>query len=255
MRLATARGIDRSVILAATVSLASKQYGFPSDEFWYAIQKDQSYYVVTLILIAGAFGVLTPFETLYRRARAELRVSIRRQILTTLGQILTIRIAASRSAPISDLGLHIWRKKRSLRHPKKCELVRVATYRLGSAPVTLALRPTPGKGVVGLCWQLDREVGVDVEELTKVLDTERKFAEYREQKGRAAVMGFSWEEFQRFRHRGAVFASPIRNGRASFIGCISLDAIDGYRDLSDSRIWHELNSLCLVIGQDGFENV
>lgn len=255
MRLATARAIDRSVILAATTSLASKQYGLPSNEFWSAIQKDQSYYVLALILIAGAFGVLTPFETLCRRARAERRVSIMRQILTTFGQVLSIRMSTSSSAPISDLGLHIWKKKRSLRHPRKGELARVATYRLGATPVTLSLRPTPGKGVVGLCWQLDREIGVDVRNLTNLLSTERKFAEYREQNGPAAVMGFSWDEFQRFRHRGAVFASPIRNGRSNFIGCISIDASHGYSNLSNSRMWHELNSLCLVIGQDGFENV
>jgi hypothetical protein len=70
-----------------------------------------------------------------------------------------------------------------------------------------------------------------------------------------AVMGFSWEEFKRLSHRGAVFASPIRNGRSRFVGCISFDASRGYDSLNTSRMWHELNSLCIVLGQDGFENV
>lgn len=68
-------------------------------------------------------------------------------------------------------------------------------------------------------------------------------------------MGFSWEEFRRFRHRGAVFASPVRNGRSTFIGCISFDAAHGYTELDQRRMWHELNTLCIVVGQDGFENV
>jgi hypothetical protein len=117
------------------------------------------------------------------------------------------------------------------------------------------MRPTRGVGVVGLCWKYDREFGVNVESLARLLPDEPQFNDYRQRKGTDSVMGFSWNEFERFSHRGAVFASPVRNGRSAFVGCISFDAAHGYDELNCHRMWHELNSLCVVLGQDGFQNV
>jgi hypothetical protein len=142
----------------------------------------------------------------------------RSRILTTFGQLLDIGKSIQPPLEVSDLGLHIWRKKRTLSHPTHGVLTRVATYRLGSTPVTRPLRPTRGVGVVGLCRLLDREVGEDVAGIAARLTDEQKFTAYRDQHGTAAVMGFSWVEFKRFSHRGAVFASPIRNGHSGFIG-------------------------------------
>jgi hypothetical protein len=241
--------------LAGTIFLVGRQYGLPSEVFWANITKRHSYALILLISIVGIFGILTPCETLSNRARLERGVALRRQILTTFGQLLDIGKSVHPPLEVSDLGLHVWRKKRTLGHPTHGVLTRVATYRLGSTPVTRPLRPTRGVGVVGLCWLLDREVGEDVAGLAAQLTDERKFTAYQEQHGTAAVMGFSWEEFRRFSHRGAVFASPIRNGRSSFIGCISFDVAHGYEVMNCHRMWHEINALCLVLGQDGFKDV
>ncbi|MFC0039132.1 hypothetical protein [Actinomadura rayongensis] len=130
----------------------------------------------------------------------------------------------------------------------------MATYRLGVSPVTRKLRPARGVGVVGLCWKHDREFGVNVERLVAGLLDEAAFDAYREKEDADAVMGFSWVEFQRYAHRGAVFASPVRNARSRFTGCVSFDVAHGYDDLDVQRVWHVLNSLSFVLGQDGFEN-
>jgi hypothetical protein len=255
MRLTTARTIDKSVILAATLGLVGKQYDVPSESLWRPITEDHPYYLAILIAMVGVFGTLTPVETFSRRTRLERAVAIRKQVLITFGQLLEIGEQVRPHIEISDLGLHVWQKRRTLRHFWKGELIRIATYRLGSTPVTRVIRPTKGVGVVGLCWKLDQEIGVDVESLAKKLVDERTFLSYRDQHGTQSVMGFSWDEFRRYRHRGAVFASPVRNGHSAFIGCISFDAARGYNELNCHRMWHELNSLCIVVGQDGFENV
>jgi hypothetical protein len=255
MRLTVARGIDRSVILLATVALASGQYGIPSRSFWDSLGSGRSFLLISLIALAGVFGILSPFETYSQRGALGQRVMMRRQILTAFGQLLSLGAAASPPVPISDPGLHIWKKKRTLKHPVRAELRRVATYRLGSTPATRAIRPTRGVGVVGLCWQLNQEVGKNVEGLVDLLPDEQSYQLYRREHGPQAVMGFSWVDFQRFRHRGAVFATPIRNARSNFIGCISFDAAHGYDDLDCHRMWHELNTLCAIISQDGFEYV
>jgi hypothetical protein len=252
--LTTARTADRIVLLAATLVLAGKQYAFPSATFWEAIVTDRPFLLVTLIATVGVFGVITPFETLTRGIRLQRQVVLRGQILTAFGQLLDVTSTVQPPLALNDPGLHIWRRQRTLRHPMG-ELVRMATYRLGSTPLTRPLRPTQGVGVVGVCWKLNQEVGRDVEDLAAGLTDEQTFRSYRQQHGPDSVMGFSWAEFQRFKHRGAIFASPIRNGRSIFIGCVSFDATHGYNQLNSSRIWHELNSLCLLLGQDGFANV
>jgi hypothetical protein len=255
VRLTTARNIDRSVILAATVCLAGKQYDLPSRSFWQPVATERPYFFVALIVLLGLFGTLTPVESLSRRGRLERAVAMRRQILIIFGQLLEIGETVRPRVEISDLGLHIWQRRRTLRHPWRGELVRLATYRLGSTPQTRMFRPTKGAGVVGLCWELDREIGINVEEMAHRLSSKESFDAYRSQHGPRSVMGFSWTEFQRFRHRGAVFASPVRNGRSKFVGCISFDAAHGYNELDHRRIWDSLNTLCIVVGQDGFENV
>lgn len=255
MRLSVAKGVDRTVILLATVALVSNQYDFPSKSFWESLEDAQPVVLITLIVVAGMFGALSPFETYSRHSTLGRRVALRRQILTAFGQLLELGAAADPPVPISDPALHIWRKRRTLQHPLRGELVRVATYRLGSTPVTRTIRPTRGVGVVGLCWQLNQEVGENVERLAAQVPDEQSFEDYRQRHGAAAVMGFSWQEFTRYRHRGAVFASPIRNARSNFIGCVSFDAAHGYDALDCQRLWHELNALCTVIGQDGFEGV
>lgn len=65
-------------------------------------------------------------------------------------------------------------------------------------------------------------------------------------------MNLSWRQFEEVRHRGAVFASPVRNGRNKFIGCVSVDASRGFTSLDTDELWSELNSVCLRIGQIGF---
>ncbi|MFG1948800.1 hypothetical protein [Nonomuraea sp. NPDC048826] len=238
----------------ATLALAGKQYGYPSTATWQFITAEHPYILVTLIAVVGVFGVLTPFEALTHRIRVQRQVVIRGQILTTFGQLLEVTSKVRPTLAPSDPALHVWQRRRTLRHPAG-ELIRIATYRLGSTPMTRSLRPARGIGVVGLCWKRNHEVGLNILDLAQHLTDESKFATYRQQNGPDAVMGFSWPDFERYRHRGAVFASPVRNGRSKFIGCVSFDASHGYDQLDCARTWHELNSLCHLLGQDELEHV
>jgi hypothetical protein len=255
MKLRTARFLDKGILLVATLLLAGRQYSIPSGSFWNQGLMAHKYVPLMLIVTAGVFGTLTPIETLSRRSRSERGVTLRRVILATFGQLLELGRSVQPPLDVSDLGLHIWQKKRTLRRPITGELSRLSTYRLGSVPATRHIRPTKGVGVVGLCWQKDQEIGFNVAELAAQLSGRQEFDRYASDNGRDAVMGFSWEDFQRLSHRGAVFASPIRNGGSRFVGCISFDAERGYGELVSNRLWHQLNSLCMILGQEGFEFV
>ncbi|WP_147268691.1 hypothetical protein [Sphaerisporangium album] len=247
--------LDKGTVLLGTLCLGARQYNIPSALFWEQVVAEAGYAVFLLILVIGVFGVFSPWESLTENSRLNGRVGMQRQILSTFGQLLDMGRRIKPAINITDPSLHIWRRKRTLRHPLSGELLRVATYRLGATPATRSFHPTRGIGVIGLCWKYDKEIGVDVAELSQNLTDSSRFADYQSHHGVDAVMGLSWDEFCRINHRGAVFATPVRDGRSKFVGCVSFDVAHGYTQLNGHHLWHELNRLSNIIGHEGFQDV
>ncbi|MGH3917551.1 MAG: hypothetical protein ACREYC_05605 [Gammaproteobacteria bacterium] len=244
--------LDKTFVLVGTLCLAGNQYKVPSVEFWQSIMQDRGYLVIVFLGIVGVFGAFAPFSTWTALKQADRSVTAQTQMLSNFGKLIELGQKLNPALKMSDLGLHVWRVRRSLKRPIKGSLVRVSTYRLGVTPGLRAFRPAIGEGVVGLCWKFDREYSVDVEMLSNSVDNEIRFYEYREANGPDSVMNLSWRQFEEVRHRGAVFASPVRNGRNKFIGCVSVDASRGFTSLDTDELWSELNSVCLRIRQAGF---
>ena len=255
MRIKTARILDKTVVLIGTLALAARTYQFPSQQFWDSLLQDRGWILIGLLLIVGFFAAFTPAEAISTRARAERSLTIRRQILNSFGRLLEIQLATTPQVGLDDLGLHVWRKRRTLRHPLSGVLARVATYRVGTNPVNRAFTPTKGVGVVGLCWKNDHEIAVDVEKIAIRARSAVDFEHLRTSEGGDAVMNLEWVDFERIRHRGAVFAYPIRNARSKFVGCVSVDASVGFAALDQPALRREMSLLSVVIGEAGFENV
>ncbi|PZG00193.1 hypothetical protein C1I93_03330 [Micromonospora endophytica] len=241
-------------MLTATCVLVAQQYAVPSASFWNDLVGGRGYLIAILVTVIAAFGALTPAQIWSERSQMARRTAVRHQILNHFGRLLAIASRVDPKPSASDLGLHVWRVTWSLRRPRR-RLIRIATYRLGSTPATRTFEPGRGVGVVGLCWKRNEEVAVDVERLAGKLTTHVDYDEYATAEGADAVMNLAWPEFARVRHRGAVFASPIRNGRGEFIGCVSVDASSGFATLANDELWHELNSLCMLLGDDGLLHV
>jgi hypothetical protein len=254
MKLARARAVDRSLLLLGTLGLAGKTYGVPSAEFWANITGRHPALVIVLLAVVGVFGALTPVEALTARARVDRALGVRKSILTSFGRIADIARNIDPPLEIGDLAVHIWRIRRTWRHPVTGVLTRVTTYRLGTAPQNMPFSPPKGVGIVGLCWQRDGPMEMDVASLARELDTEEKYESRVHKDGGDAVMNLSWDQFEGFRHRGAVFAMPIRNGRGKFIGCVSVDASHGYAKLSGHRLQRAMTSLCETVSMHGFES-
>lgn len=252
MHPSRAKVADQLVVLGATVTLALHQYDVPSKQSWSKFLAGRSFVLPALIGVAGVFGVFRPFQVASSFGTTAQRVALRQQVLSGLGRLLELAGKIEPPLLTSDLALHVWQKKRTFRHPLRGRLIRLATYRLGAAPATRPFSPPWGVGVVGLCWKHNREWDVDIEALRETCSTPDRFEAFASRNGPDAVMGFSWEEFERFSHRGAVFASPIRDRRGRFKGCLSVDADHGHSQLKTPAFWHEVNSLCILIGQDRF---
>lgn len=255
MRSLSAKLLDRLILLTASVCMVARQYDFPERKFWTELSSGRPYLIVVLICTIGIFGAFTPFQALSERKRVERRSAIRQEVLTHYGKMAGIAISARPPVELQDLGLHVWRIRRSLRHPLHGYLQRVATYRLGSTPATRTFAPPRGVGVVGLCWERNTEVSVDVEKLAAALTDRERFEAHKASHGPESVMRLSWEEFQRVRHRGAVFASPIRGATGTFRGCVSVDAGRGHDSLNVPDLWHEVNSLCSRLGHGGLDDI
>jgi hypothetical protein len=253
MRALTAKVADRTILLGATLGLVARQYDLPSKRFWSDAMLQHPYAVVALVCTVGVFGALTPFQSYSGRLKVERRSVVRQQVLAHFGKMLAVARRAQPPIETGDLGLHIWQIQRSLRHPLRGYLRRIVTYRLGNTPTTRAFAPTKGVGVVGLCWKRNEEVSFNVRELASRLTDRQGFENYRAAEGLDAVMGLTWEEFQRVSHRGAVFASPIRSRSGDFIGCVSVDARHGHDAMNVDDFWHEVNSLCSRIGHEDFD--
>lgn len=253
MKRATAKAADKTVLLSATLCLAGKTYHVPSQPFWSSLLQERPHLMLAFLVVAGVFGAFTPFETWQRRSLADRNVAMRRRILSTFGRLQEISAEVRPALPTGDLALHVWRKRRTLRHPVRGVLKRVATYRMSSYPANRRFSPTMGVGVVGLCWQRDREVGFDVAPLARALTNEQAFDRFVEQHGPEAVMNLDWEAFEEVRHRTALFATPIRNGRNRFVGCVSVDAGHGYEILHSRELLEEMSNLGSAIGREDFE--
>ncbi|MBN6034961.1 hypothetical protein [Amycolatopsis sp. 195334CR] len=252
MKRSTAKLLDKAFLLLATLGLAGKAYHVPSKPFWDALLGNRPYVMLVLLGIAGVFGALTPFEAWQARAMADRNVIMRRSILSSFGKLLVISQAIEPPLETGDLALHVWRKRRTLRHPIRGVLKRLATYRMSTHPVTRRFTPVLGEGVVGLCWKYDREYAVDVGPLAAELTDRDAFDRVREDDPER-VMNLTWEGFDRVKHRAAVLATPIRNGRSKFVGCISLDASHGYPVLYRREVLEEMTNLGIYIGREDFE--
>ena len=250
MRLGTAKTIDRTIVLVATIGLVGKEYSTPMG--WTKFTASHPNVVIALVVIAGVFGALAPVEQVALRNETPRRVSQLRSVLDNLGAFLKTARAANASQQLDDLGLHVWRVRRSLRHPKGF-LERVGSYRLGLGQMNVeGFRPPKGEGIVGLCWKANLPIGCDVEALAKDLVDKESF-DSRRRDDASSVMGFDWQEFQRVKHRGAVFAAPIRRGRKQrFAGCWSLDASNGYQELVAKGIESELNRMAAAFNSRDF---
>jgi hypothetical protein len=246
------RAIDKIIVLSATICLAGESYGVPSSQFWGHVRQGHPYIPFLLLAVVGVFA-LSPFESWSTRALADRSVIMKRQILSVFGKLLEMSSAIKPPLDTGDLALHIWQKRRTLRHPISGVLKRIATYRMSTHPTNRSFTPVKGVGVVGLCWQHNQEVDQDVSELDATLTDEAVYEEYVRVHGKESVMGLGWRDFKKVKHRTAVFATPIRNGRNRFMGCISVDASRGYAVLEKRKLMEEITNLALAVGREDFE--
>lgn len=254
MRSKAAAAWDKGIATVALAALAAKSQGFPDQPMWDEVTDSVPGLIPALLIIAAVF-TLGPFAARAQRSLVHRRIQLEREVLVQFGKMIRETDRVINGFRFEDLGLHAWQVKRPIWFFGEKRLRRVATYRLGGNIVLRKFEPRRGQGVVGMCWERNTEASFDVEDLAARATTESEFNALLAAEGDAAVMRLSWDEFRQVCHRGAVFASPIRDDNHNFRGCLSLDAKAGYAVLASSELPELLNELALRMQAHGFDEM
>jgi hypothetical protein len=236
--------------------------------FWnYPPIKRIAWLPIGLTISAAFFGTFQPFRVHRENQKQPARAVWDRHLLHTLGNVLLrcqqltnekITTPKSRSKVVEfywpDLALHVWRvtwvvqpRPPFLVH----ELLRIRTVRLGSLPALRPVRFYKGKGVVGTSWLRNDEVIVDNESRYGQIDSEDEWNRLNHQQRD----GLSYQEFTLVRDRSAILASPIRDSKGGFIGCVSVDIRQGADLLRDEVLRNQIQQLCIGLGGAYFEGL
>lgn len=208
--------------MIATVVVTLFGADFPAG-FW---DDRRAWFAVAVIVLAlsGAKSVIGGF--LGRRSMME-----ERRIQDAL-KTAYVRIVETSGIDYRDVGLHAFLLRRDPLRPWRRRLVGVARWRLMSTSPITAIDWMRGKGLIGRCWDMERNVGANLaeewgpEELSE--DEWSDLAdEYR--------YGFSYDEYVKVQDFGAIVAVPIIDGQSRFVGCVSADAPGETFD----QLWHQ----------------
>jgi hypothetical protein len=256
--------IDAAVVIAFSALVATHQ-GNQLKWFWgYPPVAHATWVPLAMTTIAAFFGVFQPVRSRHDRQQKPVRDMWNRQLLYALGDLVNrcqqiaddSKARASATSPAltfdaGDLGLHIW-KVAWQRRPNwpffGRELERLRTMKLGSLPASRQISFYKGKGVVGECWQLNDEIIKDIESKYSHIHSEDDWIKLKP----ADRGGFSYREFRQVRDRGAILASPVRNHRNRFIGCVSLDVKTGAAFVRDDQVRGKIRQLCTGLGGSYF---
>lgn len=275
MKSRTASWLDKSLAAAPLVVLGARNADFPDKALWTSAN-DHLPWLVPALLVMSVIFTLGPFAASAQQGLIERRNHVQRRVLIRLGEMIravNVKAAAlqndAEGRPLSvnafrleDLGLHIWQMKRRWWQVKP-RLQRIATYRLGGGPSLTDFQPGKGKGVVGICWRENQPFACDVRSIAGRITAETDLQNIPEkqvfEKMREAdpdsVMGFDWEEFKRYRHRGSVFAAPIQGNGEKFLGCLSFDAEEDHFLLEDAGVGKELVKLASELRGTPFDEM
>lgn len=202
------------LLIGSAIPLALRQAGV-----WKAPPEQL---LVLCLLVIAAVGAGEPFFAKMRdrakRMAAEELERTRQLLLMTL-----VEIAHLVSLPCHDVGIHLFIVKS--RFPKRFRdsvLERKLRVRLSSIPVSSDVTWTLGKGVVGACWQQQRDQVLDLDGLHyPYYDID---AEAWDRLPDSVNLGLTFQDFERTRGKyGMVVATPMTRPLGGVVGVVAVD--------------------------------
>lgn len=197
-------------------------------DIWHLTRKERFAAVIVLAVVGLAESLARVIGGVVR----ERQLREARWLSETLRALL-VQVVQASQLDWTDVGVNAFLVRRRYRWVGGQALKRIGRERIRSAPPPSSVVWTVGKGVIGRCWELGTDLGVDLrdhfagveantpEEWTKLTDEER--------------LGLTYEDFQRTRQYGVVVATPVLDRAGSVLGVVSADSLTGPRD----RLWND----------------
>lgn len=203
-----------SLLIGAAIPLALRQA-----EVW---KKPPEELVVLCLLTIALVGAGEPFVARMNERRRRVVADQMEQLKQRMTLAL-VDIAHLVSLPCQDIGVHLY----VVQHPspkrlRKPHLDRLLRVRLSSVPVSSDIRWSRGKGVVGSCWQQERDLAIDLHVLH-----EPHYA--CDEHGWQALppevtLQMTFSDFERTRGKyGVVLATPMTRELGGVIGVVTVD--------------------------------
>lgn len=143
-------------------------------------------------------------------------------------------IAHIASLPCQRIGVHAYVVRNHFPSRfRPATLDRIERVRLSSTPVPSNINWTAGKGVVGLCWQQQRDIAMDLDALhgPHVGCDASIWATL----GHDVTLGLSFQEFKRTTGKyGFVVATPLARPSGEVVGVIAADGPCGESSALDT---------------------
>ena len=173
----------------------------------------------TPFLIIALVGAVEPFVAGIRERITTLRIDREVTFREILGELLA-RVEYLTTIPCAELGTSVYKMGRW--RPGQRRLQRVARLRLAPRPAS-NVAWFMGKGVVGLCAELQTDVVCDVFRLQPAITTPDEW----EQLPGDITLGLGWDEYELVRGKhGHILGTPINHPRSGrIIGVVTLDGL------------------------------
>jgi hypothetical protein len=199
--------------------------------------------LATLVVVSAPTA--DAFFYLRSRRREEERRLLARQVSETL-RIALVQVIDLTGLDWKAVGMNAFLIERRHRWRREQYLHRIGRERISIHPLPSEVTWTKGKGVIGRCWELNSDVGVDLA---------KHFAPYRsltEAEWDALPsderFGLSYLEFKRTEHLGPVVATPMQEADGTIIGVVSVDGPPGtYTRLSSEPVREAIGAAATTI--------
>lgn len=214
-----------ALLIGSAIPLALKQAG--------AWKSPPEQLLVLCLLLIALVGAGEPFFARMRdranRIAADELERTRQVMLMAL-----VEIAHLVSLPCKDVGIHLFVvKDRFPQRFRESVLERKLRVRLSSMPVSSDVRWTIGKGVVGACWQQQRDQVVDLDGLHSAYYGAD--AEEWDRLSASVTLGLTFQDFERTRAKyGVVVATPVTRPLGGVVGIVAVDGPCGGSSALDS---------------------
>lgn len=234
------RLIFRALPLLAA-SFASSSMALYGADVWHLTRTER----IAAVIVLAVVGLGESLARVIGGKIRERQLKEHRWVSETLRALL-VQVVQASQLDWTEVGVNAFLVRRQYHWVGRRVLERVARERIRSAPPPSHVVWTSGKGVIGRCWELGSDLGVDLRDHFADVEgaTKEEWALLTDEQR----LRMTYDDFQRTRQHGVVVATPMLDRAGRVIGVVSADSLVGPLDqLWNDRVREALGAAAMTI--------